>query len=163
MTDLRKTHEFIELIEKKWSDDKHDFTYFGNRLCYLLTAATCEILVLPPSQLNEILQQVNDLLENYKDFPNKYQHSDLFEFEDGCVIKGAVYTPGPIFKRLLGLVHNGLRVKVKGGAGIDISDEIRLKIAFLVRFKFIIETDRKKQSEKNHKSPHPERENKTVT
>jgi hypothetical protein len=161
MTGLIKTHEFIELIEKKWTDDKHDYTYFEDRLCYLLTAATCEILILPPGQLNEILQRLNDLLENYNDFPNKYQHSDSFEFEDGCVIKGATYIPGPIFKRLLGLVYNGLRVKVKGGAGIDLSDEIHLKVAFLVRFKFIIETGGKKQNGKKHQSLHPETADKT--
>jgi len=104
---------------------------------------------------------VNDLLEKYDGFPNKYQHSDLFEFEDGCVIQGATYIPGPIFKRLLGLVHNGLRVKVKGGAGIEISDEIHLKVAFLVRFKFIIDTGIKKHCKKNHPLLHPERENNT--
>ena len=156
MTELGKIDEFIDLIEKKWPDDKHDYNYFEDRLSNLLPGATAEVLILPAKQLDEILKQVDDLFEKYENFPTKYPYSDLFDFKDGCVITGAAYTPGPIFKRLLGIVYNGLRIKFKGGTVIDISDEIRLKVTFLLKFKFIIENGRKK-----HKLPHQEIVNKT--
>lgn len=154
MTRLSNFREFIDLIEKDWSDDDHNYKYFDDRLSGLLSGVTSELQTLPTKQKKKILEQINAQLEENGISPDRDRELDgdiLFSgvnFETSISIfslfRSAFSWFGSIFTR---------------SRHTDINRDIPFKIKLLVKAKLKIEKNRKKQ-EINNSQPQ-ETESKT--